>query len=82
MAQRDVYAWLKNRREMGDDSYWHPDEVKKNLREQNIPNGQLWVLYGDIIRLFQSGYLEMVDLDKSGFSNNKKVYRIKKEYCE
>jgi hypothetical protein len=81
MAQRDVYEWLKYRREIGDNTYYHPEEIKKNLRIHNIPNRHLDVINGDIIRLFVSGYLEMVDLDKSGFSNNKKVYRIKMEYC-
>lgn len=76
MGQYEVYLWLKNKREGGDESFFTPKEIEK------ATNMFGKAVRGDCFRLTTSGYLEVMDMDKTGWSNMRKAFRIKKEYCE
>ena len=83
LGQYEVYEWLKNRLESGDDRFFTPKDIELGMIAQGIGterrNG---AVRGDCFRLLSSGYLDMQDLDKSNLSNWKKVFRIKKQYAK
>jgi len=83
MGQFDVFDWLVNRRECGDDSFWDPVDIRKALKVQGFSNGCLEHLRGDCFKLWQggNGCLEMKDFDVKGMTNWMKRFRVKKEYC-
>ena len=81
MGQMEVYEWLKNQRESGKEQYFTTKEVEKGLTQAGFSNGTIKNLRVDLIKLTVSGYLEMIDLDKSGLNNYNRVFRIKKVYC-
>lgn len=77
MGQVEVYAWLKNQYEMGKHEWFSTQEVIKGLREGGATSGMLKGVRADLIRLCVSGYVEMQDLDKTGFNNYNRVFRFK-----
>lgn len=83
MSQHDVFDWLVNRRSMGDDSYFLPKEIEKDLIKQGVVRGGNGVVRGDCFRLWQqgNGCLEMKDFDLKNRTNWLKCFRVKKKYC-
>lgn len=78
MSQEDVYEYLKNRREMGDDSWFTPREVEDGLRMNGITTG-IGGVRGDLFRLYNYGLIEVNDLDTKGITNWRKVFRYKRK---
>lgn len=83
MGQREVFDWLRNKRESGDDRYFLPKEIEMGLKAQGFSNGICEHLRGDCFRLWQrgNGCLEMYDFDTKGRTNWLKAFRVKAEYC-
>lgn len=77
MGQYEVYKWLKDRRESGDESFFTTREIEDALKD-SCTNGQLKGVRADLIRLTVSGYVEMLDMDETGFNNYNRVFRYKK----
>jgi hypothetical protein len=81
MGQYEVYEWLRNARSSGNEQYFSSKEIEDGLKNNGCTDGQLSHTRGDVIRLYVSGYLELIDLDKTGLTNYKRFFRIKKRYC-
>lgn len=83
MGQVEVFEWLRDQRECGDDDFFYPKEIEKGLRSKGLSNGALEHIRGDCFRLWQSGNgcLEMKDFDLKGQTNWMKAFRVKKQYC-
>lgn len=78
MGQWDVYEWLKCKYECGIYTWFTPKDVEQGLREQGFTNGYLINIRTDLIKLSVANCIEYKDLDKTGLSNYKKVFRYKK----
>ena len=78
MGQWDVYEWLKNQFESGNLKWFTPREVEKGLKDAGFSEGYLKFIRTDLIKLAVSKIIEYKDLDKTGLSNYKKVFRFKK----
>lgn len=83
MGQAEVFEWLRNKRESGDDSFFYPQEIVKGLKLAGCSNGVIEHTRGDCFALWMSGNgcLEMKDFDDRGMTNWKKAFRVKKSYC-
>ena len=57
MSQSDIYEILKNKRLSGDTKYYSVDEIRKLLREKDLPNHKRNV-YDQVTTLHLFGYLE------------------------
>ena len=84
MSQSDVFDWLVNRRSSGDDSYFLPKEIEKELIKQGKVRGGTGATRGDCFRLWQNGNgcLEMKDYDLKNRTNWLRAFRVKKKYVK
>jgi hypothetical protein len=82
MGQNEVFEWLRDQREIGNDQYFLPKEISIGLKSKGFSNGVLNNIRGDCFCLWQcgNGCLEMYDYDLKGRTNWLKGFRIKKDY--
>lgn len=80
MGQFEVYEWLKNQREIGNESFFTPKEISEGVYGASESGKVRLPVWNDVVSLAVHGYLEFESKDKTGFNNFYKAYRIKKEY--
>lgn len=74
MGQRDVYDWLKKRREEGD-QWYSKKEIEKALKDEGMSNGSLIGLSDDLFRIAQT---KLVQMKGEGVREYKVVFRAYK----
>lgn len=74
MGQREVYDWLKKRREEGD-QWYSKKEIEKALKDEGMSNGSLIGLSDDLFRIAQT---KLVQMKGEGVREYKVVFRAYK----
>lgn len=79
MVQNEVYDWLKEKREQGDNRYFSTKEIHLALNERNIKINISKVSIS-ISKMYIYGFIEIkYVLNRKNF--NTRCVRIKKYYC-
>jgi len=80
MGQIEIYEFLKAQRMGGCEDYFSASEIYKALQDQDLPACNKNNVYVSLIQLERFEYLEVKMNGK--FRDWKRLYRIKKIYCE
>lgn len=81
IGQYEVYIFLKNKRECGDEHYFTVSQIQYALKEQGCSDGQLKNVWSECIKLLRTNYLES-KVDNKDLKNWNRGFRIKLEYCK
>ena len=81
MGQVDVFFWLRNQRQSGDQRYFTVKQVQDGLRNQGKTNGTILGVRGDLLQLERMGYIEVSGYDeKKPWRDWQRSFRIKEKY--
>lgn len=71
MSQAEIFTWLKNRLQMGEEKFWSPKEISSSLGiNSRTANDKLG-------SLFRAGFIE---IEQDGLWKRK--YRLKRKYLK
>lgn len=80
MTQTEVFDFLKEQRNISD-KFFSVREIEKAIKDKGTSNGSIYGLRMDVVRLWESGFLDCKEEGNKFSFRWRRYFRLKKKYA-